>query len=164
MNTKRLWMSTAVALSMSMSIPTLWAADRLQPGGPASAPQHTTHQATRDMSDHPSERDLNIHSSVQVTRESLREAYMASRDAYTSKLQKYAKCTPAQAKKAVAAAHPGMKVQGVQLRNIRTNLVYVGITEDDEDRYLVIIDAGNGKVLLDKPLPTHQERVFAGSK
>ncbi|WP_229776393.1 PepSY domain-containing protein [Alicyclobacillus cellulosilyticus] len=102
-----------------------------------------------------------IRSSVQVPREALREAYEASRAAYTQKLARFAKCTPSDAAKAVAAAHPGMKVETVQLRNIRTNLVYVAIAEDDEDRYLVIVDAGNGKILLDRPIPTHHERVFA---
>ncbi|MCL6444861.1 MAG: hypothetical protein K6T83_15645 [Alicyclobacillus sp.] len=104
---------------------------------------------------------IDIRSSVQVSREALREAYTASRDAYTQKLKKYAKCSPKEAEKAVAAAHPGMTIDTVQLRNIRTNLVYMGIVEDNEDKYLVIVDAGNGKVLLDRPLPSHHERVFA---
>ncbi|RIV22890.1 hypothetical protein D2Q93_08645 [Alicyclobacillaceae bacterium I2511] len=102
-----------------------------------------------------------VKSSIQVTPEALREAYIASRDAYTRKLQKYAKCTPTEAQKAVTSAHPGMKVSQVQLRNIRTSLVYIGVAEGDEDRYLTIVDAGTGKVLLDRPLPTHHERVFA---
>ncbi|WP_081841207.1 PepSY domain-containing protein [Alicyclobacillus macrosporangiidus] len=104
---------------------------------------------------------FDVKSSVQVSRQDLREAYEASRDAYTKKLQKFAKCSPHDAEKAVAAAHPGMKVTHLQLRNIRTNLVYIGIAEDDEDKYLVIVDAGNGKVLLDRELPTHHEKVFA---
>lgn len=102
-----------------------------------------------------------IRSSVQLSRGVLREAYVASRQAYTSKLQKYAKCTPAQAKKAVVDAHPGMRVEDVQLRNIRTNLVYMAIAEDDQDKFFVVIDAGNGKVLMDRPLPTRHERVFS---
>lgn len=102
-----------------------------------------------------------VKSSVQVTPEALRDAYIASRDAYTGKLQKYAKCTASDAQKAVTTVHPGMKVSQVQLRNIRTSLVYIGVAEGDDDRYLVIVDAGNGKVLLDRPLPTHHERVFA---
>ncbi|SFU50754.1 PepSY domain-containing protein [Alicyclobacillus macrosporangiidus] len=104
---------------------------------------------------------FDVKSSVQVSRQDLREAYEASRDAYTRKLQKFAKCSPRDAEKAVAAAHPGLKVTHLQLRNIRTNLVYTGIAEDDEDKYLVIVDAGNGKVLLDRELPTHHEKVFA---
>lgn len=102
-----------------------------------------------------------IRSSVQLSRGVLREAYVASREAYTGKLQKYAKCSPAQAKKAVLAAHPGMKVEDIQLRNIRTNLVYMAIAEDDQDKFFVVVDAGNGKVLMDRPLPTHHERVFS---
>jgi uncharacterized membrane protein YkoI len=91
----------------------------------------------------------------------LRDAYEASREAYTKKLQKYAKCTPRQAQEAVAKAHPGLKVENLQLRNIKTSLVYVAFAEDDEDRFVVIVDAGDGKILLDRPVPTRHERVFA---
>lgn len=105
--------------------------------------------------------NIEVNSSVQVSREVLRDAYKASRDAYTQKLQKYAKLSPANAEKAVKSAHPGMKVEGMQLRNIRTSLVYVGVVSDDQDKYLVIVDAGNGKVLMDRRLETHHERVFA---
>ncbi len=105
--------------------------------------------------------NIEVNSSIQVSREVLRDAYQASRDAYTQKLQKYAKLSPANAEKAVKAAHPGMKVEGLQLRNIRTSLVYVSVVSDDQDKYLVIVDAGNGKVLMDRRLETHHERVFA---
>lgn len=110
------------------------------------------------------DRHFEVNSSVQVSREVLREAYDASRQAYTRKLQRYAKCSPAQAKKAISSAHPNMKIENFQLRNVRTNLVYIGTAENDEDRFLVIVDAGNGKVLLDRPIPTHHERVFAGGQ
>ncbi|MCL6548684.1 MAG: hypothetical protein K6T30_07220 [Alicyclobacillus sp.] len=120
-------------------------------------------QATVDSPEYriPPTHHWNIRSSVQVSRDTLREAYIASREAYTKKLQKYAKCTPQDAEKAVKAAHPGMKIGNLQLRNIRTNLVYMAVVEDDEDKFLVIVDAGNCKVLLDRPIPTHHERVFA---
>ncbi|MCL6593304.1 MAG: PepSY domain-containing protein [Alicyclobacillus sp.] len=104
---------------------------------------------------------VDVRSSVQVSRQDLRDAYQAAREAYTKKLQKFAKCSQKDAEKAMSAAHPGMKIRAVQLRNIRTNLVYMGIAEDDEDRYLVVVDAGNGKVLLDRQLSTHHERAFA---
>lgn len=104
---------------------------------------------------------IEVPSSVQVSRDVLREAYQASRDAYTKKLQKYAKVSPEQAKKAVISAHPGMKVEGLQLRNIRTSLIYASVVSDDQDKYLVIVDAGNGKILMDRRLETHHERVFA---
>lgn len=110
------------------------------------------------------DRRFEVNSSVQVSREVLREAYDASRAAYTKKLQRYAKCSPVEAKKAIASAHPNMKIDNFQLRNVRTNLVYIGTAENDEDRFLVIVDAGNGKVLLDRPIPTHHERVFAGGQ
>lgn len=105
---------------------------------------------------------LELKSSVQVDRQVLRDAYEASRTAYTQKLQKYAKCSLVTAKQSVVAAHPGMKVEGLQLRNIRTSLVYVSVVSDDQDKYLVVVDAGNGKVLMDRRLQTHHERVFAG--
>jgi len=105
---------------------------------------------------------LEINSSVQVSREALRAAFMASREAYTKKLQKYAKCSPSEAKKVIASAHPNMKIDNLELRNIRTNLVYMATVENDDNRFLVVVDAGNAKVLLDRPLPTHHERVFAG--
>lgn len=117
--------------------------------------------AASTPADGPAEHSPDIRSSVQLSRNVLREAYLASRQAYTSKLQKYAKCTPAQAQKAVLEAHPGMKVEDVQLRNMRTNLVYMAIAEDDQDKFFVVIDAGNGRVLMDRPLPTRHERVFS---
>ncbi|WP_206831942.1 PepSY domain-containing protein [Alicyclobacillus fructus] len=123
------------------------AAESAEPNAPVNGPSH----------------QFEIHSSVQVSRETLREAYQASHDAYTKKLQKYAKCTEAQARKAVLSEHPGCKIEDIQLRNIRTNLVYMAIARDDEDKYLVIVDAGNGNILLDRRIPTHHERVFAGS-
>ncbi|GEO24360.1 hypothetical protein AAC03nite_01450 [Alicyclobacillus acidoterrestris] len=131
----------------------------------SAKPTHTTlHPVTADVQDVDGPAVHNwgdIKSSVQVTRDTLREAYQASHDAYTQKLQKYAKCTPTQAKKAVMAEHPGMTVEELQLRNIRTNLVYMSIVRDDEDKYLVIVDAGNGSILVDRRIPTHHERVFA---
>ncbi|MBX5437401.1 MAG: hypothetical protein IRZ33_09300 [Alicyclobacillaceae bacterium] len=123
----------------------------MQPAAAAEAPDYRV----------PPSHHWDIRSSVQVSRDALREAYLASREAYTQKLQKYAKCSPQDAQKAVSAAHPGMKIENLQLRNIRTNLVYMAVVEDDEDKFLVIVDAGNCKVLLDRPIPTHHERVFA---
>lgn len=112
--------------------------------------------------DESSGRRWEVQSSVQVPREALKEAYKASQQAYTEKLKKYAKYPLKDAQKAVAAEHPGMKIQEIQLRNIRTSLVYMAIAEDDDDKYLVVVDAGNGKILMDKPLPTHHTKVFAG--
>lgn len=104
---------------------------------------------------------FDVKSSVQVSRETLRDAYQASHDAYTKKLQRYAKCSESDAKKAVLAEHPGTKIEELQLRNIRTSLVYMAIARDDEDKYLVIVDAGNGNILMDRRVPTHHEQVFA---
>lgn len=127
----------------------------------ALAPQATAGQGLDSEPGHPAHR-LEINSSVQVSREALRAAFLASREAYTKKLQKYAKCSPSEAKKVIESAHPNMKIDNLELRNIRTNLVYMATAENDDNRFLVVIDAGNAKVLLDRPLPTHHERVFAG--
>ena len=143
---------------LSLTIPAAWAGDGLQRHSPATHP--TLVPTIGEVQDQPTAHRWDVRSSVQVSRTDLRAAYEASRTAYTQKLQKFTKCTPTEAQKSVAAAHPDMKASTVQLRNIKTNLVYVAFAEDDEDRYLVIVDAGNGKVLLDKPLPTHHERVF----
>jgi uncharacterized membrane protein YkoI len=157
MNRQNMLIGITTACAILFSSPAAWAGDGLQR---VSMPyQHAT--ISTNVNDQHSMREWNVRSSVQVTRDTLREAYDASRSAYTSKLQKYAKCTPKQAEKAVSTAHPGMKINHVQLRNIRTSLVYIGVAEDDQDKYLVVIDAGNAKVLMDRPLPTHHERVFA---
>ncbi|QSO52324.1 hypothetical protein JZ785_26960 [Alicyclobacillus curvatus] len=162
MKWKGMLFAAATAWSLSLGLPTVWAAGDLQRSGIGPAEPSA---AVVDMQDeHDNGREMAIRSSVQVTREALRDAYIASRTAYTDKLKKYAKCSQGDATKAITGAHPGMKVNHVQLRNIRTSLVYVGVAEDDEDRYLCVVDAGNGKLLLDKPLPTHHERVFADSK
>ncbi|MCL6487345.1 MAG: hypothetical protein K6T76_00185 [Alicyclobacillus mali] len=163
MRIQKLLLSAASVCTLSLFCPPAWAADGLQRSGAGPDSIGHPHFGRPVMDSHMGGgRDWDIKSSVQVTREALREAYLASQDAWTSKLQKYAKCSPADAEKAIRSAHPGMKVSEVHLRNIHTSLVYVGFAEDQEDRYLVVVDAGNGKVLLDKPVPTHQERVFAG--
>ncbi|MCF8564980.1 PepSY domain-containing protein [Alicyclobacillus tolerans] len=149
-----------------MSSPSAFASEALQSRHSEASMAHGDVQAVTmdpgEARDAGAAHHWDVHSSVQVSRETLRDAFQAGRDAYTHKLQKYAKCSPGEAKKAVLAAHPKMKVETLQLRNIRTNLVYMAIAADDENKYMVIVDAGNGKVLLDRPLPTHHERVFAG--
>lgn len=162
MNVKKILFMTAAAWSLSMGLPTVFAADDLQRSHSTPGSTSDTQVTTPTAGEHHMDRDWNVKSSVQVTREALRQAFMAGQEAWSDKLKKYAKCSPEDAEKAVRTAHPGMKVSDIHLRNIHTNLVYVGFAEDQEDRYLVIVDAGNGKVLLDKPVPTHQERVFAG--
>ncbi|WAH38205.1 hypothetical protein [Alicyclobacillus dauci] len=130
----------------------------------SASPVHTNlHPVTADVqnTDGHSIHQWDVKSSVQVSRETLRDAYNASHQAYTKKLEKYAKCSEKDAKKAIISEHPGMTIEEFQLRNIRTSLVYMAIARDDEDKYLVIVDAGNGHILLDKRVPTHNERVFA---
>lgn len=157
---KKLLLGAATAAFLIGTAPAAWAGDGLQRppsvGHTSSAPQPVANEFDARAPLH----HWDIRSSVQVSRKDLRDAYLASRQAYTQKLQKYAKCSEQAAQKAILTAHPGAKVADVQLRNVRTNLVYLGIAEDGEYKYLVIVDAGNGKVLLDKPLPTSHERAF----
>ncbi|WP_067927958.1 PepSY domain-containing protein [Alicyclobacillus shizuokensis] len=161
---KKWLLTTSAVVMMGSAIPIAWAGDGLW----RHVPSTHAHSSARAVAGGPFaghadvQHDWQLRSSVRVSRQVLREAYLASRAVYTEKLQKYAKVTPSQAKKAIAQAHPGMKVEDVQLRNIRTDLVYTGLAQDDEERYLVIVDAGNGKLLLDRLLPTHHERVFSG--
>ncbi|GMA51741.1 hypothetical protein GCM10025857_30980 [Alicyclobacillus contaminans] len=156
---KRWIMGGTLVAMLATAVPHAWAGEGLQRAHPQTG---TAATAVGEFNASTPTHHWDIKSSVQVSRDDLRQAYLASRNAYTEKLQRYAKCSPNEAKKAIAAAHPGAKLNDVQLRNIRTNLVYFGMAEDGEYKYLVIVDAGNGKVLLDKPLPTHHERAFAG--
>jgi uncharacterized membrane protein YkoI len=158
--------SAAFVGTLGMVTPLALASDSLQP----LQHHHTRHQQSTMVPvaatpaqpvDAQSIHRFDVKSSVQVSREVLRDAYQASQDAYTKKLQKYAKCSEKNAEKAILAEHPGMKIGDVQLRNIRTNLVYLSVVADDDDRFLVVIDAGNGSVLMDKPLASHHEKVFA---
>lgn len=159
------WIMTASMLCLfGASAPMAWASDGLQrPSTPAHAHADGVYSVTAEpfTEPHHTAHHWDIQSSIQVDRSVLKEAYMASRDAYTKKLQKYAKLTPREAQKKIAAAHPKMNIENIQLRNIRTSLVYMGLAVNDEDKYLVIIDAGNGKVLMDRELPTHHTRVFS---
>lgn len=177
---KRLLTSIAAAsVVIAASVPIVLARDCLQPAHNSIA---TYSNATAPLTGHgtgsrrgsdvvavaypagtvdPSYHRWDVRSSVQVSRDAIREAYIASRDAYTKKLQKYASCSQRDAEKAALSAHPGMKLDMIQLRNIKTNLVYMAVVEDEEDKFLVIVDAGNGKVLMDRPLPTHHEKAFA---
>lgn len=161
---KKWFMGVALVSSLASQVPTAFAADGLwqhHHHNPAHATLYPVRAELQPTDSQVPMHRFDVKSSVQVSRDTLRDAYDASRAAYTEKLKKYAKCSSRDAEKAVAAAHPGMKVQELQLRNIRTNLVYMAIANDSEDKYLVVVDAGNGKILLDRPLPTHQEKAFA---
>lgn len=158
------WLAAGCVLGMvCLCTPVAFAGDGVQ------HPSTPTHSGTdvRSINDgldkpHNGPHEFDVESSIQVNRDVLREAYVASRDAYTKKLAKYAKITSTQAQKQITTAHPKMNIEHVQLRNIRTSLVYMGLAVDDTERYLVVVDAGNGKVLMDRHLPSHHTRVFAG--
>lgn len=154
------WLIGLSALALiGTAVPSVLAADSLQ-RPQSSITTHSKSSTDGDPGVRPHQ--IDVRSSVQISQETLRDAYEASRQAYTKKLQKFAKCASKDAEKAVHAVHPGMKITELELRTIRRSLVYVARTEDDDTSYLVIVDAGNGKVLMDKLLPTHHERVFAG--
>lgn len=160
---KKFLIASSVICMFGAFAPVAWASDSVQR---PIVPTHTHSDGTYSMADpysspHIGSHHLEIQSSIQVNRDVLKEAYDASREAYTKKLENYAKITARDAQKNIAAAHPKMNVEGVQLRNIKTNLVYIGMAVSDSERYLVIVDAGNGKILMDRELPTHHTRVFA---
>lgn len=160
---KRWLVAGSMVGMMCLCVPAAFASDGVQhPSTPAHSGTDVRSINDGYSHSHSGQHPFDVQSSIQVNHDVLKEAYMASRDAYTKKLQKYAKITTTQAQKQVAAAHPKMNVEHVQLRNIRTSLVYVGLAVDDTDKYLVVVDAGNGKILLDRHLPTHHTRVFAG--
>lgn len=149
--------------SFACAVGPVFAADLPVRHQPTSHSHQSLHPVTADVvnTDGQDTHQWDVKSSVQVSRDTLRDAYVASHDAYTKKLQKYAKCSESDAKKAVVTEHPGMTIEELQLRNIRTSLVYMAIVRDEDDKYLVIVDAGNGSILLDRRVPTHHERVFA---
>lgn len=160
------WLAACSMLGvMCLCTPVSFASDGVQhPSTPAhSGTDVRSIDDNHDMPARPGNKhEFDVQSSIQVNRDVLREAYEASHQAYTQKLAKYAKISSRQAQKQIASAHPKMNVEHVQLRNIRTSLVYMGVAVDDSDRFLVVVDAGNGKVLLDRHLPSHHTRVFAG--
>jgi len=161
---KRWILTASLAAMLAGSTNIALAGESLRHSEPSSTratirPVQATEGSTNPAN--PSMHHFDVQSSVQLSRGVIRDAYSASREAYTHKLQSYAKCSSADAKKAIVSTHPGMKVESVQLRNIKTNLVYVGLVEDDDNRFMVIVDAGNGKVLMDKRLMMYHERAFA---
>jgi hypothetical protein len=161
---KRWIMTASMVCLFGSSVPMAWASDGLQrPSTPAHSHTDGVYSVAAEpySEPHRTAHHWDIQSSIQVDRSVLKEAYTASREAYTKKLEKYAKLTPREAQKKVAATHPKMNVENVQLRNIKTSLVYMGFAIGDQDKYLVVIDAGNGKVLMDRQLPTHHTRVFS---
>ncbi|MDB5085589.1 MAG: hypothetical protein JWN30_2475 [Bacilli bacterium] len=90
---------------------------------------------------------MQIQSSVQLPPHAWREAQEAALDAMQKKLKKYAKISATQADKVAEKEAPGTKIQRTTLQAVGPNLVYIVMLKNDTDRYLVVIDAGNGNVL-----------------
>ncbi|MCI0182093.1 PepSY domain-containing protein [Sulfoacidibacillus ferrooxidans] len=90
---------------------------------------------------------VHIESSIQVNQDTVMKAAKAGRDAYSSVLAPFAKISIDDAKKAALEKFPGTESKDVSLHAVRQNLVYLIIVENSEARHLVIVDAGNGKIL-----------------
>lgn len=91
-------------------------------------------------------------SSIQLSEEQMKESQRAAREAMEQtllqKLRPLAKISPAEAERAALQKHPGFHVRHISLRPIQRNLVYmVFLSGPKTERLLVIVDAGNGKIL-----------------
>ncbi|KUO96208.1 PepSY domain-containing protein [Ferroacidibacillus organovorans] len=86
-------------------------------------------------------------SSVQVPQESVNQAMQAARDAFNRVLAPFARITPEAAKASALKEVKGSQVQEITLHVMRQNLVYIALLTKPDARYMVIIDAGNGKIL-----------------
>jgi hypothetical protein len=88
-----------------------------------------------------------VHSSIQLTEAQRKHVHDAVDRAYQQALMPYAKITAEQAKEAARKAEPHGTVKAVKLHSIHGNLVYLVHLVRDTHRLLVVVDAGNGKVL-----------------
>lgn len=88
-----------------------------------------------------------VESSVKLPRETIVKARQAGRDAYTAVLAPYAKVPVGAADRAARAKYPGAAVEDIGLQAIRHSLVYIAVLSHGDMRHLVIVDAGNGRIL-----------------
>lgn len=86
-------------------------------------------------------------SSVKVPQETVSQAMQAARDAFNRVLTPFARITPEAAKAAALKEVKGSQCQEITLHVMRQNLVYIALLTKPDARYMVIIDAGNGKIL-----------------
>ena len=94
-----------------------------------------------------------IESSVRLSAETAAKAAQAARDAYDAALAPYARISREQAAKAALARFPGARAEEVHLQSVHRNLVYISVLALPSGwRQLVAVDAGNGRVLLARPL------------
>ncbi|MCY0875920.1 MAG: PepSY domain-containing protein [Firmicutes bacterium] len=98
---------------------------------------------------------LELVSSIKVPDSVVNKAVAAARAAYAASLAPYAKVSLDEAKTAAMKQLPGATLHDIGLQAMRQNLVYIAMMEKDQMRHLVVIDAGTGKVLATRELPTH---------
>lgn len=98
-----------------------------------------------------------IDSSVKLPREAVMKARQAAREAYTAVLAPYAKIPAGAAERAAVAKYPGASVQEISLQAVRHNLVYIALLRRSDMRHLVIVDAGNGRVLATRDFRVRQD-------
>ena len=115
----------------------------------ASEPSHVSVDAPLQTKSWASHRKgaFEIESSIKLPREAIIKARQAGRDAYTAVLAPYAKVPVGAAERAALAKYPGAAVQDIGLQAVRHNLVYIALLSRADMRHLVVIDAGNGRVL-----------------
>ncbi len=94
-----------------------------------------------------------LQSTIQVPQDVMQRATKAGRDAYNAVLQPYAKISPEAAKLVAQKQFPGTTVMDVGLHAVHNNLVYLVLLTKDNTRYLVIVDAGNEKILSTREMP-----------
>lgn len=90
-----------------------------------------------------------IQGSIQLTPEQVSEAHKAASDTLQLQLKRYAKITAEQAEKAAEKAVRGAKVDRSVLHLYwpSRSLIYVVSVHVNDQQTIVIVDAGNGKVL-----------------
>jgi hypothetical protein len=102
---------------------------------------------------------MKLESSIKLTHEQMMAARQAAQEAIQKSLQKYARISPKQAEEAAAKAVPGSVARQSGLRFVRDNLVYFVWLEKDQKSDLAVVDAGNGNVLLVRPMmKAHEAR------
>ncbi len=94
-----------------------------------------------------------LQSSIQISQDVTQKAAKAGRDAYNAVLQPYAKISPDAAKLVAQKQFPGTTVMDVGLHAVHNNLVYLVLLTKDNTRYLVVVDAGNEKILSTREMP-----------
>ncbi|MBE3552037.1 MAG: PepSY domain-containing protein [Kyrpidia tusciae] len=93
-----------------------------------------------------------VHSSVQLTDAQKKQLRVTIEQAYQQALMPHAKITAKQAGEAALKAEPKGMVTEVKLHSVHGNVVYLVHMNRDGARSLVVVDAGNGNVLVHKTM------------